>query len=137
MNEVRNFLKRWCLWKDCASDPLLENEKNAIMYSMSHFCELGLSGIVIRINGDIEAISVYEQMSPDTIVIHYEKASPDFDGIYKAINQETAKIVQKDFKYVNREPDMGLSGLRKAKISYRPHHMIEIFHVDRENISPI
>jgi len=135
MDEVRKFLKRWCLWKDCKSVPLLENERKAIVYSMSYFRELGLSGIAIRINRDIEAISVYEQMNPDTIVVHYEKASSDFDGIYKAINQETAKIVQKDFKFINREADMGISGLRKAKMSYRPHHMIEIFHVDRENMS--
>ncbi|MCK4332925.1 MAG: DUF2156 domain-containing protein, partial [Thermoplasmatales archaeon] len=57
MDEIKTFLQRWCLWKDCASNPLLENEKKAIMYSMAHFFELELSGIVIRIDGNIEAIA--------------------------------------------------------------------------------
>lgn len=134
-NEIRSFLKRWCLWKDCESDPLLENEKNAIMYSIEHFFDLDLTGISFRINGAIEAISVFEQMSPDTAVVHYEKGSPDYDGIYKAINMETAKILQKDYMYINRQSDMNISGLRKAKMSYHPHHMAEVFHIDRKNLN--
>ena len=134
INEIAKFLHRWCLWRDCKSDPILENERKAILYSMSHFFDLDLSGIAIRINGKIEAIAVYEGMNPDTAVVHYEKGSPDYDGIYKAINMETAKRLQKDFRYVNRESDMGILGLRKAKLSYRPHHMVEVYHVNKQNI---
>jgi len=134
IDEVNAFLKRWCLWKDCESDEILANEKKAIIYSMAHFFDLGLSGLLIRINGNIEAISVYEKMNHDTAVIHYEKGSPYFDGVYKAINMETAKILQKDFQFINREEDMGIAGLRKAKMSYRPHHMVEVFHVNKEDI---
>jgi len=133
-NEVNKFLKRWCLWKDCESNPMLENEKKAVMYSMSHFSELDLSGILIRIDGNVEAIAVYEKMNSDTAVIHYEKASPYYDGIYKAINVETAKILQEKFRFINREADMDVPGLRKAKMSYHPHHMVEVFHVDKENL---
>jgi len=135
MDEVDEFLKRWCLWKDCESDIVLENERKAIVYSMAHFFDLGLSGLVIRINGNIEALAVYEKMNPDTAVVHYEKGSPYFDGIYKAINMETAKILQKDFMFINREEDMGIPGLRQAKLSYRPHHMVEVFHVKKEDIA--
>ena len=134
MDEVDEFLKRWCLWKDCESDIVLENERKAIVYSMAHFFDLGLSGLVIRINGNIEALAVYEKMNPDTAVVHYEKGSPYFDGIYKAINMETAKILQKDFMFINREEDMGIPGLRQAKLSYRPHHMVKVFHVKKEDI---
>lgn len=134
MAEVKEFLKRWCLWKDCDSDLILENERKAILYSISHFFDLGLSGINLRINEKIEAIAVYEMMSSNTAVVHYEKGSPDYDGIYKAINQETAKILQKNFSYINRESDMDLPGLRKAKMSYRPHHMVEVYHIDKQSI---
>lgn len=134
IDEMRAFLKRWCLWKNCESDPILENERKAIIYSMAHFFELGLSGIAIRINEKIEALAVFEKMSPNTALVHYEKGSPDYDGIYKAINAETAKILQKDFKFINRESDMDLPGLRQAKMSYNPHHMVEVFHVDRQNM---
>lgn len=134
MNEVQEFLHRWCLWKDCESDPILENEKKAILYSTDHFFDLGLSGIAIRINDKIEALSVFEKMNPDTAVVHYEKGSPDYDGIYKAINQQTAKILQKNVKYINRESDMNLPGLRKSKMSYHPDHMIKVFHVEKQNL---
>jgi len=134
INDVQRFLKRWCLWRDCSSDILLENEKKAILYSMSHFFDLELSGIAVRIEGNIEAISVFEKMNSDTAVAHYEKGSPDHDGIYKLVNAETAKILQKDYQYINRESDMGYPGLRQAKMSYRPHHMIEVFHVEKKDI---
>jgi len=134
LNEVIAFLKRWCLWKDCDSDILLENEKKAILFSINHFDELDLSGIAIYINDKIEAISVYEKMTSEMAVVHYEKGSPDYDGIYKAINQETAKILQKNFIFINRESDMNIPGLRKAKMSYNPHHMVEVFNLAKEFI---
>jgi len=134
LNEVKDFLKRWCLWRDCDSDILLENEKKAILFSIDNFVELELSGIAIYINEKIEAISVYEKMTSEMAVIHYEKGSPDYDGIYKAINQETAKILQKNFKFINRESDMNIPGLRKAKMSYHPHHMVEVFNLTKESI---
>ena len=134
MSDVQEFLKRWCLWKDCESDQILENEKKAILFSMKHYFDLKLSGIAILIDGKIEAIAVFEKMNNDTAVVHYEKGSPDYDGIYKMVNQETAKILEKDFKYINRESDMDLPGLRQAKMSYRPHHMIEIFNINKKSI---
>ena len=134
MDEVKDFLKRWCLWKNCESDPILENEKKAILYSTSHFFDLNLSGIAIRINDKIEAVSVFEKLNNDTAVVHYEKGSPDYDGIYKAINAETAKILQNDFKFINRQSDMNLPGLRQAKMSYHPHHMVEVYHVDKTDL---
>jgi hypothetical protein len=134
-DEIREFLKRWCLWKDCESDPVLENEKKAILYSMDNFFKLGLSGMAMRINGAVESIAVFERMNSDTAVVHYEKGSPDYDGIYKTINAETAKIILgQNIRFINRESDMGISGLRKAKLSYRPHHMVEVFHVDKKSI---
>jgi len=125
--EVKRFLQRWCIWRDCEEDPLLQYEKKAVMFSMDYFNELALSGIAIRVNDHIEAVAIYEQMSPDTLVVHFEKGSPYYDGIYKVVNKETAQQVQQDVRFMNRESDMGNPGLRKAKQSYQPHHMIPVF----------
>jgi hypothetical protein len=134
LEEVTAFLNRWCLWKDCDKVPLLSSERDAVFYCTEHFKELGLSGIAIRIQGEIEAISIFEKLNENTGVIHFEKAIPDFDGLYQAINYEAAKILAKDFQFINRESDMGVPGLRMAKTKYRPHHMVEVFHVNKDQL---
>jgi len=131
LNEVRQFLRRWCIWRDCEGDPLLEYEKKALMFTIDHFDELNLSGIAIRVNDHIEAISIYEQMKPDTVVVHFEKGSPYYDGIYKVVNMETARLVKDVVRYINRESDMGNPGLRKAKQSYRPDHKIHVYTMNK------
>ena len=131
INEIREFLKRWCLWKDCESDPLLDNERTAIMYTIEHCFELGLCGLALRIGDEIEAVSVFDSMSPDMTVVYFEKAMPDFDGIYQAINNETAKLLAQERTYINRQSDLGIPGLRTAKERYHPHHMIEVQHMTR------
>jgi len=137
MNEVHEFLKRWCLWKDCGSNEMLENERKAVIYSMSHFVDLGLNGLALRIGGTIQAIAVYEKMNADTVVVHFEKGSPDFDGIYKAVNMEIAQRVRHLVPYINREEDIGIPGLRKAKLSYHPDHFINVYHVSKESLQTI
>lgn len=130
MADVEEFLDRWCLWKDCGSDPYLEHERRAMLLAIAHFFELGLAGLVLRIKGSIEAISIYEQMNDNTVVVHFEKGSPDYDGVYKAINMETARYVQSHATFLDREEDLGLPGLRKAKESYHPDHLVRVWHVE-------
>jgi hypothetical protein len=137
LDEVTEFLMRWCHWKDCDKVPLLASERDAIEYCMEHFFELNVSGIIIKIDDVIEAVSIFEPMSPSTAVIHFEKAMPDFDGLYQAINQEAAKVLVEKFKYINREADMGFPGLRLAKKKYHPDHMVEIYHVKYEELKKI
>ena len=133
--DVVAFLNRWCLWKDCASDPYLEHERRALVFATEHFFELGLSGLILRIKGEVEALSIIEQMNPETVVVHFEKGSPDYDGVYKAINMETARFVQSHAVYIDREEDLGLPGLRKAKESYHPLWLERIWHVEFEALT--
>jgi len=132
--EIDCFLHEWCLWQDCESMPMLEAERKAIMYCMEHFFELDLSGIVLRIDGVVKALSVYEQMNNDTAVIHFEKGLPDIEGIYQAINNEAAKILSKDYKFINRESDLGIPGLRTAKMRLNPHHMEKLYYINKEDL---
>ena len=127
--EVKAFLQRWCLWKDCGSDPLLENEREAVMFTIENCFDLGLCGLAIKVHGAIQAVTVFESVCEHTAVIHFEKALPDFEGIYQIINQESAKLLAPDHKFINRQSDMGIEGLRTAKERYHPHHMIEVHHM--------
>ncbi len=128
-DEVMIFLQRWCLWKDCGSDPLLENERDAIMFTIENCFNLNLCGLAIKIDGVIQAVAVFESVCEHTAVIHFEKAMPDYEGIYQIINQEAAKLLASKHKFINRQSDMGIEGLRTAKQRYHPHHMIEVQHM--------
>jgi hypothetical protein len=129
--EVKSFLVKWCEWKGCDDDPVLAHEKEAIFYAVDHFLELELSGLIIRIDRNIGAMSLFEPLNTDTALVHFEKGLPDCEGIYKAINAETADVISKDFTYINRESDLGVPGLREAKMRYHPHHMVEVCSLQR------
>lgn len=100
-------------------------EMLSIRSSFEHFDRLDLCGGVIEIDGEIAAFTVGELLNSDNALIHIEKADINYDGIYAAINNEFARNRWADITYINREEDMGLEGLRTAKESYRPHHMVE------------
>lgn len=133
-DDVKRFLIEWCEWKGCESgDPVLANEKEAVFFAIDHMKELSLRGLAIRVASKIGAISLYEPMTRDTALVHFEKGLPDCDGIYKAINSETASRLANKFTYINRESDLGVPGLREAKIRYHPHHMVEVFSMKRDS----
>jgi uncharacterized protein len=134
IDDVRAFLDLWCDWKDCDSDPLLSSEKEAICFALDHFWELRLSGIAIRADGKIGAISLFEGQNKDTALVHFEKGLPDCKGIYRAVNAESARILAKDYTYINRESDMGVEGIREAKMRYHPHHMVEVHLLKRDDL---
>jgi hypothetical protein len=126
--EVKRFLIEWCEWKGCEDgDPVLAHEKDAVFFAIDHFNELPLRGLAIRVVGKVGAISLYERLNSDTALIHFEKGLPDCEGIYKAINNEVAACLAQHFTYINRESDLGVTGLREAKMRYHPHHMVEVY----------
>jgi hypothetical protein len=101
-------------------------EKCAVRRCFDHYQELGLEGGFIRLDGRIIAYTMGEQLNNDTYVIHIEKAFGDIQGSYQLINQQFAALIQEKYPqivFVNREEDMGLDGLRKAKLSYHPDKM--------------
>ena len=90
--------------------------------------QLGLEGIVMVDGGEILAFTMGSFLSDDTFDVHFEKAREDIQGAYNAINCHFARYLRlkyPDVNYMNREDDMGIEGLRKAKLSYCPDHMVE------------
>lgn len=101
-----------------------EEELLATKKLFASFFELGLSGAILYADGKICAVTVGEMLSLDTAVIHLEKADTALRGSYAAINNLFVKNRFADIKYINREEDMGIEGLRRAKESYKPCHMV-------------
>ncbi|MCC7554255.1 MAG: DUF2156 domain-containing protein [Methanobacteriaceae archaeon] len=85
-----------------------------------NFFELDIKGCVIKIDDKIVGVSTGEELTKDTVVIHCERADTQYEGIYNFINQEFCKKQWSDYKFINREEDLGIEGLRQAKLTYRP-----------------
>ncbi|MDD6055856.1 MAG: phosphatidylglycerol lysyltransferase domain-containing protein [Helicobacteraceae bacterium] len=111
---------------DNASDGL-KNEFIGIIECLKEFKHLDFIGGILRVNGEIIAFSFGEKLNKDTIVIHIEKANINYQGAYQAINREFLANVWDKFLFVNREEDLGIEGLRKAKKSYQPLYLEEKF----------
>jgi len=133
--DVKVFLQKWCEWKQCNDQPFLSYEKDAVLYAIAHFQELALFGLLLRVRGKVGAMAIFEELNPDTAVVHFEKGLPDCEGIYKAINAETAAFLEDKYPFINRESDMGVPGLREAKTRYHPHHMVEVSYALREDMA--
>lgn len=102
-----------------------EVENAALKEYLPHMVELGLRGGCIRVNGKIVAFTFGSPINSKVFDIHVEKALPEFRTAYTLINREFIANELSDYEYVNREDDMGLEGLRKAKLSYHPDILLK------------
>ena len=127
----RNFLDRWYTQHKLLyphSD--FKMEQVALDRAFRHFDTLGMEGLVLFAEGQMAAMTLGNNLSPDTWDVNFEKADPDIEGAYPMINREYARYIRTahpEIRFLNREDDMGLPGLRKAKESYYPDILLEKF----------
>ncbi len=119
----------WCEKYRCEDDMNLLEERGAVLSSLENFPLLRAQGGVIRVEGKIQAFSVGEMLNEQTLVVHVEKADPDIRGLYQLINREFVSHCCQEAIYVNREQDLGVPGLRRAKKSYHPDHMAKKYRL--------
>ncbi|MDO5544234.1 MAG: phosphatidylglycerol lysyltransferase domain-containing protein [Eubacteriales bacterium] len=129
LEQAREMVEDWYRQR-LAEDPHGEYllEQVAMKRAFQHFKALGMEGLMLVEDGQVLAMTMGSRLSRDTIDVHFEKAREDADGAYAAINCEFARYLREKYpevKFLNREDDMGLEGLRKAKLSYQPHHLEE------------
>ena len=90
---------------------------------------LGLTGALLTIGGKPCGFTVGEHFRPDMALIHLEKADPSIPGSYAFLNQQFAERSFGDVTYLNREEDMGIPGLRRAKESYYPVKLVKKYRI--------
>lgn len=129
ISECLRLETEWCDLRHCEVVPGLANESVAIKEALTHFDQLNMKAGAILIDGKLEAFTLGEPLNPETVVIHIEKANPAFEGLYPMINQAFLENQWSEYSFVNREQDLGEEGLRKAKESYFPHHMIQKYTI--------
>jgi hypothetical protein len=124
-----DLAESWCDFKRCAEDLSLLGEWEAVRASLRNFHDLNLEGGVILIDNRVEAFTLGELLNKETAVIHIEKANPAVSGLYAVINREFCLNSWSRVPFVNREQDLGVPGLRTAKMSYHPHRLVEKFRI--------
>ena len=121
--------QKWFSEKNGDEDSILQLEQQSIELALHNSELLGLRGGVLYINDEPAAMTLAAPISSDVVDVIYEKSFGEFEhnGAYAVINQQFARRCQ-DFLYINREEDMGVEGLRKAKLSYKPTMILDKFY---------
>ncbi len=118
-------------------DNHLKNELTVLDNILNHFDALHLTGYMIGIDNKPVAFSIIDHLNPTTKVVYFEKADRHFKGLYQLMNRETSKIIYDEgYSYINREDDLGLTGLRDAKMSYHPIAIIPYHLLTYRKSSP-
>jgi uncharacterized protein len=129
IKECLELTEKWCKLFRCEEDMNLLDELEAIRETLSNFSTLKLQGGVILINNKVEAFTLGELLNNQTAVVHIEKANPEIKGAYAIINQQFCEKTWHGVPYINREQDLGEPGLRQAKLSYNPDHLVEKYRI--------
>lgn len=133
LGQVQNMVNDWYqtrMRQNPEGNYLLENL--ALAKAFRQFEALDMKTLVLFDGDEVLAVTMGSRLNAETFDIHFEKAREDVEGAYPTINQEFARYLREKYpevKYLNREDDLGIEGLRKAKLSYNPHHMVEKYWV--------
>lgn len=129
VEECRQFNEEWCKKNDGCQDDSKREEICAANTALKKLDVLGLKGCILRIEGNIVAYALGEPINSDTFIVHFEKADAEVPGAYPMIAQQMVKMHASEFTYINREEDLGVEGLRKAKMSFYPEGFVERYEV--------
>lgn len=134
-NNLTEVFKMADLWaeraEDCSERTSLLSENAAMKRVLPFMEKLKIKGGVIKVEGKIVAFCFGAPINQRVFDVQVEKALPEYKGAYSVINREFAKSLDESFLYINREDDMGIEGLRKAKLSYRPKIMLEKYFISQ------
>lgn len=128
---------QWIEEKDEKESKSMEDEKRSVQLALHNMEELGLIGGTIYIDGKLCAFTVGERLHPHIQLIHIEKANTEYEGIFPMINQQYILHECEGVELVNREEDMGIEGMRKAKRSYNPLKMIEKYMLSTRDLTDV
>lgn len=127
--ECIGFIEKWCDAYPCEieSNEELVCEKKAVQCAIENIDLLGLKSLLLRIDGEVSAIGIATRLTDTMGVLHFEKAFTHIKGLYQYLDQECARHLFKGYAFINKESDMEMPGLAKAKKSYYPVKMVKSF----------
>ena len=122
IDEYKEMNLKWCRERDCNKT---DTDFCAAERALENFEQLELRGLGLRVGGELCAFAIGQPNNSEMFDVIAEKALKTVDNAYPMINREFAARFCSSYKYINREEDMGVYGLRKAKLSYHPNKMLD------------
>lgn len=123
-----DFSQEW--FRSQPSNFQLECEVEGVKDILNHLKRLNGLGMAVYVNDIIAGFTIGEIVNKSMAIIHIEKGDTSFNGIYAFINRTFAELYLKDILHINREEDIGIPGLRRAKLAYDPIKLEKKFIVD-------
>ena len=128
-DECIDFLDKWCAYRACDydEDKDLACERQAAINMITHIDAVAAEGLIARVDGEISAFGIGCALTDQMGVLHFEKAYSHFKGLYQFFDSLCARRLFNGCRYINKESDMELPGLAKAKRSYHPAMMVRCY----------
>lgn len=134
-DEVKKCAILWFDENNYTSDERLICERESILKILDNFDSLPVFGGLIRADGKAVAFTIGSAVNEKTADVHFEKALADYQTGYSVINREFAAKAIFEFEFLNREDDMGIPGIRKAKLSYHPAKKLKKYYCFKKSNS--
>lgn len=125
VEECVRMAKDWCRANCIRENDEKEEEFHLVIHALRNVQRLQMKGGLLRTGGKVVAFTLGSPITADTFDVSFEKAYSDIQGAYPMINQQFVLHELADYTYINREEDVGVEGLRKAKLSYYPETLLE------------
>jgi uncharacterized protein len=130
------LLDEWLRVKSSVGPSSAQGEVEGAAEALRLHKELGLSGIVVLVEGVVKGFALGECLNSSTAVCHFEKGDLFMEGLYQLLDREFNRLLFTGCTYLNREQDLGEPSLRQAKLSYRPLELVKKYRVRRPGTLP-
>lgn len=119
--------REWCHKHMCKG--YLLYELKSIEELLKNSSKLDFIGMAVFVKDKLAAFTIGEKVNEDMAIIHIEKADADIRGLYNFVNRAFIQNYFSNVPLINREQDLGIEGLRKAKLSYAPCKLAKKFNI--------
>jgi hypothetical protein len=125
------FLEQWCKQRQCdlEHNESLACEKRALIKTLTHMEMLESAGIVVRIDGEVNALAIISHLNEKMGVLNFEKAFSEIRGLYQFLDNECARRLFSQYEFINKESDLNIAELAQSKKSYQPIQRIKSYRL--------
>jgi hypothetical protein len=126
MDDARKVLEAW---QEDVGEKKPATDYFPCREAFERYDELVLCGGIYYVEGEAAGFVIGEEIRPDMFALHFAKGKRKFKGLYQYMYNHFAKILPKQYAFLNFEQDLGKLALRIAKSSYHPDKVLKKYRV--------